>query len=73
MLNTECPLQDRPLDWQLATDEELLECLKAGPLDPRCFNYIKNHRPRVLRRSLLEHVEQGGRLMRTAIRFLRGA
>jgi hypothetical protein len=72
MLNTECHLQDRPLDWEQATDAEHLEALldRQRLLNPFWMDWIKRQRPQVLTRSLLKHERNGGYLSPPARKWL---
>ena len=61
-------LQDRPDDWETATDMEHLEALADHQpvVQPFWMAYLRNHRPHVLRRRLLLFQEMGGYLGRPA-------
>lgn len=72
-LNERPHLQNRRDDWEEATDAEVLDALLNRPPyghDPLFFNWIRNHRPHCLRRSLLLHEQMGGYLGAPALRFL---
>jgi hypothetical protein len=65
-------LQHRPKDWETATDEQILSALmeKKDFVNPFFVNWVRNHRPDVMRRYLNLHRDMGGTLGSYAREFL---
>lgn len=66
-------LQDSPLDWESATDEECIQALFNPPefVDPRWMSYLERERPHVVTQYLQMWQAQGSYMSPIARRRLR--